>query len=62
MYEKNIFALFSRGHVYALNTNLPEGFLCFVGGNLIFRPSIPEKTNLQKFAEVIDPESLKVGG
>ena len=59
MYEKNIFALFSRGHVYALNTNLPEGFLCFVDGNLIFRPSIPEKI---KFAEVIDTESLKVGG
>ena len=47
--------------MYALNTNLPEGFLCFVGGNLIFRASIPEKTNLQKFAEVIDTESLKVG-
>ena len=47
--------------MYALNTNLPEGFLCFVGGNLIFRPSISEKTNLQKFAEVIDTESLKVG-
>ena len=45
--------------MYALNTNLPEGFLCFVGGNLIFRPSIPEKI---KFAEVIDTESLKVGG
>ena len=47
--------------MYALNTNFPEGFLCFVGGKLIFRPNIPEKTYIQKFAEVIDTETLKVG-
>ena len=47
--------------MYALNTNFQEGFLCFLGGNLVFRPSVPEKTNIEKFAEVIDTESLRVG-
>ena len=48
--------------MYALNANFPDGFLCFVGGKLIFRPNISEKTNMQKFAEVVDTETLKVGG
>ena len=52
--------LFIRGHVYAMNTNIHEGFLCFVGGKLIFCLNSPDQTHLQKFAEVIDTETLKV--
>ena len=47
--------------MYATNTNFPEGFLCFVGEKLIFRPNIPEKTNVEKFAEVINTDTLMVG-
>ena len=46
--------------MYAMNTNIPEGFLCFVGGKLIFCLNSPDQTHLQKFAEVIDTETLKV--
>ena len=44
-----------------MNANFPESFLCFVGGKLIARANIPEKTYVKKFGEVIDAETLKVG-
>ncbi|XP_028400510.1 probable E3 ubiquitin-protein ligase HECTD4 [Dendronephthya gigantea] len=49
-----------RGHVYAINKNFPDGFLCFVGGKLLFRPNVPEKTDTNIFAEVVDTETLKI--
>lgn len=48
-----------RSHVYSFNSNLPDGFICFVKGKLIYRPKLLEKTYKQ-FADVIDTETLKV--
>lgn len=47
--------------MYAMNKNIPEGFLCFVEGKLIFRPNVPETIYADRFAEVVDTETLKVG-
>ena len=45
--------------MYSSNANLPDGFMGYVKGNLIYRPKSNEKT-YQHFAEIIDTETLKV--